>query len=84
MHILDRRVQILLDEPRYRRVEAAARARGTSVAAIIREAIDFAVPTDLERKREAWEELQRAEPMEVPATIEELKAELDEIRSGGL
>lgn len=84
MHMLDRRLQILLDEPRYRRVEAAARARGTSVAAVIREAIDVAVPADLERKRAAAEAILAAEPMEVPATVEELKAELDEIRSGGL
>jgi hypothetical protein len=81
MHMLDRRLQILLDEPRYRRVEAAARARGTSVAAIIREAIDVAVPADLERKRAAAEAIFAAEPMEVPATVGELKAELDEIRS---
>ena len=52
---LDRRVHILLDEPRYRRVENAARARGTSVANVIREAIDKALPADLERKRLAWE-----------------------------
>ncbi len=78
---MDRRLQILLDEPRYRRVEAAARARGTSVAAVIREAIDMALPADLERKRAAWEALRNAEPMELPATVEKLKAELDEIRS---
>jgi hypothetical protein len=83
MHMLDRRLQILLDEPRYRRVEAAARARGTSVATIIREAIDVAVPADPERKRAAADALLAAETMEVPGTVDELKAELDEIRAGG-
>jgi hypothetical protein len=39
------------------------------------------VPADLERKRAAAEALLAAEPMEVPATVEELKAELDELRS---
>jgi len=62
-------------------VSSAARARGTSLSAIIREAIDVAVPADLERKRAAAEAIFAAEPMEVPVTIEELKAELDEIRS---
>jgi hypothetical protein len=81
MHMLDRRLQILLDEPRYRRVSAAARERKTSVAAVIRDAIDQALPADLEDKRAAWEELKRAEPMPVPETVEELRAELDEIRS---
>lgn len=62
-------------------MSSAARARGTSLSAIIREAIDVAVPADLERKRAAAEAIFAAEPMEVPVTIEELKAELDEIRS---
>ena len=81
MHILERRLQILLDDARYRRVAAAARRRKTSIAAIVREAIDEALPADLERKRAAWEEIKKAEPMPVPETVEELKTELDEIRA---
>ena len=84
MHMLGRRLQILLDDGRYRRVAAAARERKTSVAAVIRDAIDQALPVDLEQKRRAGEELLAAEPIPVPETIEELKAELDEVRSGGL
>lgn len=42
---MQRRLHILLDEP------TAAKARGTSVATIVREAIDKALPADLERKR---------------------------------
>jgi hypothetical protein len=79
-----RRLQILLDDARYSRVEAAARERNTSVAAVIRGAIDVALPADLDRKREALEALLGEEPIPVPATVEELKTELSEIRSGGL
>jgi len=78
----DRRLQILLDEPRFRRVEAAARERRLSVAAVIREAIDVALPVDLESKRAAADAILAAEPMDVPDTVEELKAELDEMRGG--
>jgi len=78
----DRRLQILLDEPRFRRVEAAARERRLSVAAVIREAIDVALPVDLESKRAAADAILAAEPMDVPDTVEELKAELDELRGG--
>lgn len=75
MH-MQRRVQILLDDARYRRVAAAARERTTSVAAIIREAIDEMLPVELERKQRAADELLAAEPVPVPETVEELKADI--------
>jgi hypothetical protein len=84
MCMFDRRLQILIDDERYRRLEAAARERRLSVAAVIRDAIDLALPADLTRKRAAAKALLAAEPMPVPETVEELKAELDELRSGGL
>jgi hypothetical protein len=77
---LDRRLQILLDEGRYRRLAAAARERGTSVAAVIRDAIDDAIPADRDEKRAAWEAIKAAEPMPVPETVEELKRELRDAR----
>ncbi len=80
---LDRRLQILIDEPRYRRLVSRAREQETSVAAVIREAIDLALPDDQESRRAAVERILAAEPMPVP-DIAELKAELDEIRSGGM
>src|SRR3989442_717584 len=83
MHMLERRLQILLDDGRYRRVAAAARERKTSVAAVIRDAIDQALPVDLEQKRRAGEELLAAEPIPVPETIEELKAEIRDARGWG-
>lgn len=82
--MLERRLQILIDEPRYRRVAARARERGTSVAAVIREAIDIAFPSDLAKKRAAADAILSAEPMEVPETYEELKAEIEQIRYRGL
>jgi hypothetical protein len=84
MLMLDRRLQILLDDARYRRLAATAQERGTSVAAVVRDAIDLALPADLAKKRAALEAILAAEPMPVPKTVEELKAELDELRSGGL
>jgi hypothetical protein len=53
------------------------------VARVIREAIDVAFPSDLERKRAAFEAIVAAEPMEVPDPGE-LRRELDEIRAGNL
>lgn len=40
----DRRVQILLDPAQYERLERAAEASGSSVAAVIRDAIDRVLP----------------------------------------
>ena len=37
---MNRRVQILLDEERHRRLVSVARDRGVSVAVVVREAID--------------------------------------------
>lgn len=76
MRMFERRVHILLDDARYRRVAAEARQRRTSVAAVIRDAIDQALSIDPERKRRAADELLAAEPTPVPETVEELKAEL--------
>jgi predicted transcriptional regulator len=78
---LERRLTLRLDDERYRRVSAAARVRRTSLAAVIRDAIDAALPSDRAR-RQAAAALLAAEPMPVPATVEELKAELAEIRAG--
>lgn len=82
MCMYDRRLQILLDEQRYRRVAARARERKTSVAAVIREAIDVALPADLAKKRAAAKRILAAEPIPLP-DWDELKAELDEARAGG-
>jgi len=41
MSVMERRLQLLLDEERYSRVAREAQESGRSVAAVIREAIDF-------------------------------------------
>ena len=75
MCMLTRRLQILIDEPRYRRLRAEARERKTSVAAVIRDAIDQALPATASRRARALRTTS-AEPMDVP-DVEELRAELD-------
>lgn len=77
MHMLDRRVQILLDEVRYQKVAHEAERRRKSIAAIIREAIDQ-LPTEEERRRAAIDRILAAEPMEVPSDPAEIRRELDE------
>jgi len=77
--MLDRRVQILLDEERYRKVAREAERRGVSVAAIVREAIDR-LPSHGERRRAAVAAVLAAEAMTVPADPAELRRELDAAR----
>lgn len=42
---MTRRLQILVDETRWNRLEQQAKQRGSSVAALVREAIDIAYPS---------------------------------------
>jgi hypothetical protein len=79
--MLTERLQVLIATEQRQRLEQEAKARGTSVATLVREAIDLAFPSDADRRREAAESLLAAEPMEVPADVEDLLRELDEIRS---
>ena len=74
MCMLNRRLQILIDEPRYRRLQSEARERRTSVAAVIRDAIDQVFPAGLSRRSTAARVVLGAEPMAVPE-IDELRAE---------
>ena len=80
MHMLSRRLQILLDEERYERLSRRSTERGSSVATLVREAIDLAYPAVDPRKAAAAEEILSADPMPVP-DAEELRRELDEIRA---
>lgn len=76
MYMLTHRLQILLDEERYERVRALARQRGTSVATVIREALDRGLPATQRRRAAAARRILGAAPMEVG----DLLAELDELR----
>jgi hypothetical protein len=77
--MLTRRLQILLDEERHRRISALAAERGVSVATVVREAIDRGLAMPDERRRAAGRRLLAAAPMPVPEPSE-LRAELDELR----
>lgn len=76
MCMLTHRLQLLLDDERYERVHALARQRGTSVAAVIREALDRGLPATHRRRAAAARRILSAEPMEVG----DLLAELEDLR----
>lgn len=80
---LDRRLQLLLDEERYARIEAIARRERRSVASVIREAIDAHTSATPGRREEAWSRILEAETMPVPSPAD-LRAELEEMRGKGL
>ena len=79
MHMpnLERRVQILLDEPRYRRVSSEARRRRVSGATVVRDAIDQ-MTAGAETRRDAIARVLAAEPMVVPAEPADLRREIDD------
>lgn len=77
--MLDRRLQILLDEQRYQRISSLAKARGVSVAAVVRDALDRGLPAEPARRATAARRLLAAAPMDVPGP-DGLRAELDELR----
>ncbi len=77
---LDRRLQLLLDEERYERVARLAAERGSSVAAVIREAIDRGLPSPDRQRATAARRILDAEPMPVP-DVPGLISELEALRS---
>lgn len=62
---LTRRVQLLLDPARYERLERAAATAGTSVAAVIRDAVDRLLPANGIEPVAAGDLLLGAQPTEV-------------------
>ncbi len=79
MRMLDRRFQILLDDERYERLATEARARGESVAALIREAIDKSFPPISTRRARAAKQILSVPDMPVPEPTD-LRSELEELR----
>jgi len=51
MSVLERRLQLLLDQARYDRLADAAARSGRSVSALIREAIDYRFPDNGDAQR---------------------------------
>lgn len=71
---MTRRLQVLLDEERMNRLERYANERGTTVATVIRDAIDVAVPRHtLEERREAITRFLEGPPMPVVDDWVEMK-----------
>jgi len=62
---LTRRVHLLLDDERYRRLELRSRATGASVGALLREAVDIAFPGQVADRERAGRMLLDAEPVPV-------------------
>lgn len=79
MSPLEHRLQILLDDDRHRRITAAARERGVSVAAVVREAIDRGLAGPSDRRKAAAQHILDAPAMDLPEPAE-LKRELDAVR----
>jgi hypothetical protein len=79
MHMLERRLQVLLDERRYARLVAHAAERKLSIGAVVREAIDRMIPATSDERSAAARKILAAEPMPVPGPAG-LRVELDELR----
>jgi hypothetical protein len=79
MHMLEKRLQVLLDETRWRRLSAYAAERNLSVGAVVREALDQSIPASRDERRGAARRILQAEPMRVPPPTALLR-ELDELR----
>jgi hypothetical protein len=77
--MLTRRLQVLLDDDRYRRLESAARRRRVSVATVVRDAIDHDLGTPALGRAAAGRRFLDAPPMEA-GSLEELLEELDQLR----
>ena len=75
-HMLEHRLQILLDDGRYRKVAQESQRRGVSMAAVIRDAIDQ-LPTPVELRRTAIDALLAAAPLALPMDPTGLRHELD-------
>ncbi len=80
MRMLDRRLQVLIDQGRWLRLEREAGGRGVSVGLLVREAIDERFPGDADERRAALQAILDAEPIDVPDP-EQLHTELEAVRS---
>lgn len=78
MCMLSHRLQILLEEDQYRQLSREADRCGSSVAAVIRDAIDHRLHDDLGRRKAAIDAILAAEPMEVPEDPQDIRRELDD------
>lgn len=75
--MLTHRLQVLVDPEQHRRLEAEARARGVSIGALVRTAIDAVAPDRLEERRRAYDAIMALEPFPVPDDPGDLEREID-------
>lgn len=80
MLMLERRLQVLVDERRYARLAAHAAERKVSIGTVVREAIDRMLPASSEERSAAARRILAAAPMPVPDPAE-LRRELDALRA---
>jgi hypothetical protein len=81
MSVLERRIQLLLDQERYERLAAEARRSGRSINAVIREAIDRHYPAAAEARSKAILDFLATTTVPDPGAPEswpDIKSELDE------
>jgi len=76
MRNLDRRVHLLLDEPRHTKLAIEAKRRNVSIAEVIRDAIDR-LPSDADIRRAAIDRILAAPPVDVPRDPKDLRREID-------
>ena len=80
MLMLERRLQVLVDERRYARLAAHAAERKVSIGTVVREAIDRMLPASSDERSAAVRRIRSAQPMSVPEP-DELREELDSLRA---
>jgi len=85
MSVMERRLQLLLDQHRYDLVEREAQRSGRSVAAVIREAIDLRFSSDVSTRMSAAATLlvETLEPDGVEPDWSQTKASLESDRVPG-
>jgi len=76
MSMLSHRLQVLIEPAQHERLRREAKRRGTTVGAVVREAIDTAVPDDADRRRAALDRLLSLRPIPVPDDPAELEREI--------
>ena len=77
--MLDRRLQVLIDEERWERLEAEAERRRVAVSLLVREAIDERFPSRAGERAAALQVALDAPPVDAPE-LGALLAELDDLR----
>jgi hypothetical protein len=79
MHMLEKRLQVLLDEARWKRLSSYAAERNLSVGAVVREALVRSLPAASDERRAAARRILGAKPMSVPRPAA-LRRELEAVR----